>query len=809
MDHLPWRYTDRPRPITPNLCRDQTESDLCPDYESFFSWPDVQQWDFEHIADVGSLATYCQSWLLLGVAKVVTQQHRLPNQIFDLVPTSNPNVLDTRNITRAFLHLRWSREKSSDFAQLLDFAQCRMIQWFKMLESHGLAWTENTFNVFWSTALFHEWLRTKLGEQSKKPLYEAEVARYINSQTFITDRIRLAGRCVTVLRRKCPNLLNTWPLLSIPMLQPFERHQALLHNACMDRDCRAFHIDKHNYQMRHAINCEPTSHCRLRGVAMQSLQTRVNKGVIPVVRSTVDHKGLRIDIVDGDDLDQFVAVSHVWAGGLGNFNDNAIYECQLESLHCALLPSKSKTLRSVVYYWLDTLCVPVGDQATRQKAIDDMARIYASACRVYVLDPVMQHIDTSILTYSEQAVLIAASPWMARSWTFQEAALAVRLSFQFYDAVVDFSEVDLPDGLLSSSQLQILWRRDVDRLEGGGFYNVARPMYLFANVYRFFATIRLIPLKLQSRRILRAARGIQVSKKRTPEEDLLLVWQELFQRNSTEVQDIAAIIAVFVGRSAKEILELGPDERSRALLLSMQLLPVSLLFAPTSISTSTTTGWCPILPNCGTAFDGATSTSMLRFTDKGLIELSEDKDLCFIYTTQPLCVTGTHTLPINSKGWKGYMEIRFLHPHPSHGKDVSRAEHDIVLVIPEWTLHQDSNTSNARKLYSGICVQLKSKNSDTNRYAIYRAHFHWKVVKLEKCVEWQVPPAVPLTLDPDNTLPLASGPSNSLPRSSSSVRCEAAESSILPRSKVRETDIRLPIILDMSESNRPRVSNLY
>ena len=753
MDHLPWRYTDRPRPVVLNFCGHLREADLCPDYDSFFDWPDIQQWNFQSDTRLSSLATYCQSWLFLGLAKVVARKHHLSTAIFGLISTDDPNVLDTRKIAKTFLHLRWKDEQRSDVDKLLAYARARMLEWFAFAETHKTrvnAWTEDTFNVFWSTALFHELLRKQIGEEYQYGL-DVEVAEYINSQTFILDRVRLGGRCATALRRKRLSLLDTWPLLSIPLPKSLEVDQALLHDTCTGRDCKAFHINRDSYQMQHAVSCKPGHHCLLRGIAVEALKTKIEGGRFPVVRSAIDHRGLHIDIVDGDDLKEFTAISHVWAGGLGNFDNNAVYECQLEHLHLALSPSK--ILRSIVYYWLDTLCIPVDDEAVRKKAIDDMARIYASAHSVYVLDPIMQHIDVGGLTYEEQAVLIAASPWMARSWTFQEAALAVRINFQFRDTVIGFGEVALPDGPLASSQLQALWHRDVDRLEGGTFSRSGSPKFHLANIYAFLERARLIPFRLRSHhRILQIAKGTPTVEMFPPERSLKLVWQELSQRSSKELDDVVAIIAVFIGRSAKEILDLEPKDRIHALLWSLESLPVPLLFVPTM--DNTTDSWCPMLPTCITDNnDRVVSASYLKFTDEGLLELKHRQGLYFFHSMASLRSKSIQTFGIQQSrngGCLGNLQIMFPEPDPLRRKKLSKAKHGIIFILPEQIYYRELKRCSGRS-HPGICVQLKSAGGrGGSRYAVYSGSFRWTFIRLETRTNLQESSSITFKLNKDN-----------------------------------------------------------
>jgi hypothetical protein len=119
--------------------------------------------------------------------------------------------------------------------------------------------------------------------------------------------------------------------------------------------------------------------------------------------------------------DQYVAISHVWADGLGNPKSNALPECQLRRLakYLAELPNPSsrnaddgsRSLYSfgplsvridigklkVVYrpsnpcmlFWMDTLCIPVARDENdtevwelKRQAIDQMASIYSGASHV-------------------------------------------------------------------------------------------------------------------------------------------------------------------------------------------------------------------------------------------------------------------------------------------------------------------------------------------------------------------------------------------------------------------------------------------
>lgn len=107
-----------------------------------------------------------------------------------------------------------------------------------------------------------------------------------------------------------------------------------------------------------------------------------------------------------------MAISHVWADGLGNKQANALPKCQLRSLQTIIegLPLNFRhrynpldvalAQRRTRYLWLDTFCIPVrpGSQTlqvdrVRQMAINSMSLIYANAAPTLVLDAELRRLD--------------------------------------------------------------------------------------------------------------------------------------------------------------------------------------------------------------------------------------------------------------------------------------------------------------------------------------------------------------------------------------------------------------------------------
>ena len=141
----------------------------------------------------------------------------------------------------------------------------------------------------------------------------------------------------------------------------------------------------------------------------------------------------------------YVAISHVWADGLGNLSENAMPACQLAFLQRAVNEANGTQSSLVTPFWIDTLCVPVNDDIARRVAINRMASVYHDAEAVLV-------VDSSLLAQAqprrpqETWLAIAQSIWQHRLWTYQESCLATTLKFMFQDGLFTARAIDWTQG---------------------------------------------------------------------------------------------------------------------------------------------------------------------------------------------------------------------------------------------------------------------------------------------------------------------------------------------------------------------------
>ena len=167
-------------------------------------------------------------------------------------------------------------------------------------------------------------------------------------------------------------------------------------------------------------------------------------GSLPLLRIH-QHQSLTqivVDIVPSNDASRYVALSHVWAHGLGNPHANGLPRCQLsylwklvKQLHKASDPEDAREL----LLWCDTLSCPVGPKEARELALREMYRTYENATYVLVLEKSLLSYDLEAIHLDELCMRILNSSWRRRLWTLQEGALAAtksRLWFQFRDNAV-------------------------------------------------------------------------------------------------------------------------------------------------------------------------------------------------------------------------------------------------------------------------------------------------------------------------------------------------------------------------------------
>ncbi|KAL8974381.1 MAG: hypothetical protein Q9197_001376 [Variospora fuerteventurae] len=402
------------------------------------------------------------------------------------------------------------------------------------------------------------------------------------------------------------------------------------HEQCSWDGCVGNNVREASYKTQHV---QQICSCNSIGPDPRQLHQLVRNNAIPLIELNIVSGQPRIKLVPAQLGTKYVTLSHVWAGGLGNFKENRLPICQLLRLYDLLnrldnfRPSSpgpllfqfqqaawfTLTTRTLLgtwallntawlrvwdfiaqvvrgnnsideaklcrpmYFWMDTLCVPVDPQESplRRKAIGNMALIYAAGQRCLVLDPELQHISMQGLTLTQLNAHVLCSTWLTRSWTFQEAKLSREWYAQFEDGLYN------PNCTENAALHHHLYADWVTRQDDA--HSLASEMISW---YHNMPAVRQLSITAnQSARLLSDAT-----------HSFITVWNHLVSRSTSKMEDVHGIMANTLDLSAVEILALPVQERMKAILRTQESLPAALIYNSAPKINDTRCRWVPLYP---------------------------------------------------------------------------------------------------------------------------------------------------------------------------------------------------------------------
>jgi hypothetical protein len=156
------------------------------------------------------------------------------------------------------------------------------------------------------------------------------------------------------------------------------------------------------------------------------------KDRFPLLRLTGDLHNLNAELVEGNDDAPYIAISHVWADGLGNPLANSLQRCKLHRLRdlVSAVDHQDKSNEGPPLLWFDTLCCPAKDGKGKQMAIERIRLVYQRAKCVLVLDAGLMAYEAKNQGIHEKVMRIFTSGWVRRLWTLQEG-VSYNLYFLF------------------------------------------------------------------------------------------------------------------------------------------------------------------------------------------------------------------------------------------------------------------------------------------------------------------------------------------------------------------------------------------
>ncbi|KAL9119128.1 MAG: hypothetical protein Q9187_004316 [Circinaria calcarea] len=253
---------------------------------------------------------------------------------------------------------------------------------------------------------------------------------------WIFDHMKNLGWCpstITQLAMDNPDLCSLYYTSRLP-----PPYTVMGHSACTDDSCLALQIDPNNYHTKHTkAHC----HCPELILDAQKIGKILRENRLPLVEICPygEPANVKMTIRVDDGNVGFVAISHVWADGLGNIKDNSLPACSLQEVSRLVneLPRCSTQRDKLVPFWIDTVCVPVEPGDLKQLALKRLRDPYTRAEHVLVLDNYLRTVCAEGCDSLESLARLSCCNWIRRLWTLQEGRLAKRVWFQFRDKAIE------------------------------------------------------------------------------------------------------------------------------------------------------------------------------------------------------------------------------------------------------------------------------------------------------------------------------------------------------------------------------------
>lgn len=385
--------------------------------------------------------------------------------------------------------------------------------------------------------------------------------------------------------------------------------------------CKAFQIHGKGYKTKHTTtNCK----CEFIHVDGEKMANIISNGKIPLV-SIQEHKNgdVSLNVEAHSFRSRYTAISHIWSDGLGNKSHNALPKCQLQRLNAQLkdMPRAKKNSRHRItpwtyvdwrrqsysmdaspppLFWIDTLCIPVGPQGSKEDmlrriCLSKMALIYTSPVQVLVLDAELQMCSTRDREAQELLARILCSCWMRRAWTLDEGVLAREIVFQFKDIAIDpleswsligddpeFStDIRFPKSEQDCKIYKALFASLSNRLHHH-WKNVLTPDRYASKSYKSARKKKSPNESNEYCRVVKVSPWFDLSKEEEiyRMDQLVDTWNELTFRSTTRSEDIPVILANLLDFKCDEMPKRNTvEDVIESMLLSFDTLSVSLLYS--------------------------------------------------------------------------------------------------------------------------------------------------------------------------------------------------------------------------------------
>lgn len=346
------------------------------------------------------------------------------------------------------------------------------------------------------------------------------------------------------------------------------------HSRCIDTECIANTIRSDAPPQHTQTDCG----CEIIYPPLQKMMDIIGQGGVPILRIKKESNNLVLEAEELNGAHKYVAMSHVWADGLGSLNSNSIFSCQLERILDRLVKLDEREHCGELFLWIDTLCIPVDPdfQDLRDSQILKMYEIYKNAhCTLAIdLDFLDMNEDAGI---AEIGMRLYLSAWCSRLWTYEEGSLAQRVFLMSREGIVDVDTAFKAE-MENPSSGRVLTNNLEDVMARVTVFSLGRPHYDSnpsdaSNAAEFYKILD----KLR-------AEG---------DADAQKMLYGIRDRTSSRPDDEAIVIAASLGINTLPVLRAPPEDRMVALIKTMPHVPANLLFTAGPRLTHTGFRWAP------------------------------------------------------------------------------------------------------------------------------------------------------------------------------------------------------------------------
>lgn len=525
------------------------------------------------------------------------------------------------------------------------------------------------------------------------------------------------------------------------------------HSQCTSRKCFAFLVNESTYQTKHVDeDCE----CSFLGPDISKLVQTIQSGSFPVLCINIDKRSDTVQVIveEYEQGKEYIALSHVWADGLGNPTTNTLPICQLRKLKRYLDDLREGTsslgmlntgrvdafIRKRKHmsprFWMDTLCIPVAPSLKdfRVKSIKQMKDIYQNSYQVLVLDAELQ--AAGLTNLIEVFMRISLCGWMRRLWTLQEAVLGARLHIKFKDGILDLQKGynDLQEQKRGHQKWDIA--RQINNTRG-------TPR---SDALQFFWKMRTMRDRIfpadeaqfigHKTTIIISPEAEQQQKERQKCAGIMEAFEAARYRTTSKAEDIYPCLAGLLGWEADGAFKAPVQQRLRLLMETQAVLPQGIIFVPGSRCTDLGWRWAV------TDFDSDAQNKMQARIQDHTPAIRDDTGIKVKYaglTLPETLLTGLKPIVVSSmsvqrEDWKLWWKITpiyswspddniidilaiiFYTPSPEiiFHKEVKMAAAFLAISKSEEQKIFDPNATVKGRFLSLAMVQLIGENHDVN-----------------------------------------------------------------------------------------------